>query len=125
LRKRGRLGKRLWSVNFAFAFGSGGFSGTFASQHVDLQLDPEPSSDEDSDMYSDGGPSGGEDEDGDADADGDDEEYGEDGRTGKRRSVGRSGQGTRKRRRVERVGRLSSPQPSQAYSTQATTQAIK
>jgi len=71
---------------------------------MDLQLDPEPGSDEDSDMYSDDGPSGDEDEDCDVDADGDDEEYGEDARTGKRRSVGGSGQGTRKRRRIERVG---------------------
>lgn len=75
---------------------------------MDLQLDPEPDSDEDSDMYSDDGPSGGEDEDGDVDVDGDDEEYGEDGRPGKRKSLGWSAQGSRKRRRIEGVGRLSS-----------------
>lgn len=77
---------------------------------MDLQLDPDPDSDEDSDMYSDGGgPSGDDDGDGDLDVDGDDEEYGEDGRPGKRRSLGGSAHGARKRRRVERVGRLSSP----------------
>ena len=70
---------------------------------MDLQLDPEPDSDEDSDMYSDGAPSGDEGEDGDVDIDGGDEEYGEDGRPGKRRSLSGSGQGNHKRRRVERV----------------------
>lgn len=92
--------------------------GAFANQHVDLQLDPEPDSDEDSDMYSD---DEGEAEDGDIDVDGDDEEYGEDGQPGKRRSVGGSGQGSRKRRRIEGVGRFNSPYSSQAYNTQATT----
>ena len=94
---------------------------------MDLQLDPEPDSDEDSDMYSDGGgPSGGEgeDEDGDVDVGRDDEEYEEDGRPGKRRSVGGSGQGTRKRRRIESVGRFNSLYSLQAYNTQATTQVI-
>jgi len=76
---------------------------------MDLQLDPEPDSDEDSDMYSDDdGPSGDEGEGEGEDGDGDDEEYGEDGRPGKRRSVGGSGQGTRKRRRIESVGRFDS-----------------
>ena len=46
--------------------------------------------------------------DGDVDVDEDDEELGEDGLLGKRRSVGASGQGSRKRRRIERVGQLSS-----------------
>jgi cell division control protein 45 len=111
------------SLFVAFVFLS---SGTFANRCMDLQLDPGSDSDEDSDMDSDGGgPSGGEDEDGDVDVDGDDEEYGEDGRPGKRRSVGGSGQGTRKRRRIERVGRFNSPQPSQTYNTQATTQAVR
>ena len=62
-------------------------------------------------MYSDGdGQSGEEDGNGDSDVDvdEDDEELGEDGRPGKRRSLGGSGRGARKRRRVERVGRLSS-----------------
>ena len=79
-------------------------------------------------MYSDDdGPSDdeGEAEDGDVDVDGDDEEYGEDGRPGKRRSLHGSGQGTRKRRRIESVGRFNSPYSSQAYNTQATTQAIE
>ena len=96
----------------------------FASRPVDSQLDPEPDSDEDSDMYSDDGPSGDEDGDGDVDVDGDDDENGEGGRPGKRKSLGGSDQGSRKRRRVERVRRLSSLKPPRAYSTQATTQAI-
>lgn len=75
----------------------------FVSRHVDLQLDPEPDSDEDSDMDSDDGPSGSEGEDGDVDVDEEDEEFGEDGRPGKRRLLGGSGQRNRKRRRVERV----------------------
>ena len=54
-------------------------------------------------MYSDGGPSGDDDGDGDIDIDGDDEEYGEDGRPGKRRSLGGPGQGNPKRRRIESV----------------------
>ena len=74
----------------------------FASPHVDLQLDPESDSDEDSDVHSDDGLSG-EDDDVDVDVDGDDEEFGEDGRPGKRRSLRESGQGSRKRRRVESV----------------------
>jgi len=56
-------------------------------------------------MYSDDGPSGDEDGEGDVDVD---EENGEDGRPGKRKSLGGSDHGSRKRRRVERVGRLSS-----------------
>ena len=92
---------------------------------MDLQLNPEPDSDEDSDMYSDDGPSGEEDGGGDVDVDGDDEEYGEDGRPGKRKSLSGSGQETRKRRRVEGVRRLSSSWPSRAYSTQATPQVTK
>lgn len=86
-----------------FGFDYTSFSGVFANRYVDLQLDPEPDSDEDSDMDSDDDPSGDEDKDGDVDVDGDDEEYGEDGRPGKRRSLGESGQGSRKRRRVESV----------------------
>ena len=70
----------------------------FPKADMDLQLDPEPDSDEDSDMYSDDGPSGGEDGDGDVDIDGDDEQYGEDGRPGKRKSLGGSAKGGRKRR---------------------------
>jgi len=76
---------------------------------MDLQLDPELDSDEDSDMYSDDdGPEDdqGEAEDGDIEVDGDDEEYGEDGQPRKRRSVGGSGQGSRKRRRIESVGSI-------------------
>jgi len=89
---------------------------------VDLQLDPEPDSDEDSDMYSDDdGPSDdeGQAEDGDIDVDGDDEEYGEDGQPRKRRSVGGSGQGSRKRRRIESVGlvQLSPAIASLQYSS--------
>ena len=80
----------------------------FVSRHANLQLDPEPDSDEDSDMYSEDDPSGDEDGDGDVEVDGDDEENGEDGRPGKRKSLGGSDHGNRKRRRVERVGRLSS-----------------
>jgi hypothetical protein len=97
------------------------------SRHMDLQLDPEHDSDEDSDMYSDGGPSGdeNEDDDVDVDGDGDDEECGEDGRLGKRRSLGGSGQGNRKRRRLGRVRWISSLQSTQAYNTQANSQAIK